>query len=148
MLLGIILVVQYQSLNGFYDNGGGKCYVYLMGTPNLECSIRENQADKLGLYAFDDCDDMAIMAAPGLSGAQQKEMLEHCETRADRFAIMDGPIVSDGNMDIPASEKGYGAMYVPWFKTAKPSWFVGDQGHLKVTGPNRRKLVKCDKNEV
>jgi hypothetical protein len=136
------------SVNGFYDNGGGKCYVYLMGTPNLGCSIRENQADKLGLYAFDDCDDMAIMAAPGLADAQQKEVLEHCDIRKDRFAILDGPIVSDGNMDIPASEKGYGAMYVPWFKAAKPSWFVGDQSHLEVSGPNRRKLVKCEKGEV
>ena len=119
-----------------------------MGTSNLAGSIRENQADKLGLYAFDDCDDMAIMAAPGLTGAQQREMLEHCEVRKDRFAILDGPIVSDGNMDIPTSEKGYGAMYVPWFKAAKPSWFVGDQSHLDTSGPNRRKLVKCDKNEV
>jgi len=136
------------SVNGFYDNGGGKCYVYLMGTPNLGCSIRENQADKLGLYAFDDCDDMAIMAAPGLADAQQKEVLEHCDIRKDRFAILDGPIVSDGNMDIPASEKGYGAVYVPWFKAAKPSWFVGDQSHLEVSGPNRRKLVKCEKGEV
>ena len=136
------------SVNGFYDNGGGKCYVYLMGTPNLECSIRENQADKIGLYSFDDCDDMAIMAAPGLNAAQQKEVLEHCEVRRDRFAILDGPIVSDGAMDIPASEKGYGAMYVPWFKVTKPSWFTGDQSHIEVTGPNRRKLIKCDKNEV
>ena len=136
------------SVNGFYDNGGGKCYVYLMGTPNLDCSIRENQADKLGLYAFDDCDDMAIMATPGLTNAQQKELLEHCEIRKDRFAILDGPIVSDGNMDIPASEKGFGAMYVPWFKASKPSWFNGNQDHIKVTGANRRKLIKCDKNEV
>ena len=136
------------SVNGFYDNGGGKCYVYLMGTPNLDCSIRENQADKLGLYAFDDCDDMAIMATPGLTNAQQKELLEHCEIRKDRFAILDGPIVSDGNMDIPASEKGFGAMYVPWFKATKPSWFNGNQDHIKVTGANRRKLIKCEKNEV
>ena len=137
-----------SSVNGFYDNGGGKCYVYLMGTSSVAGSIRENQADKLGLFAFDDCDDMAIMAAPGLTEAQQREMLEHCEVRKDRFAILDGPIVSDGNMEIPSSEKGYGAMYVPWFKAAKPSWFVGDQSHLDATGPNRRKLVKCDKNEV
>ncbi len=136
------------SVNGFYDNGGGKCYVYLMGTPDLDCSIRENQADKLGLYAFDDCDDMAIMATPGLTDSQQKELLEHCEIRKDRFAILDGPIVSDGNMDIPASEKGFGAMYVPWFKAAKPSWFNGNQDHIKVTGANRRKLIKCEKNEV
>ncbi len=136
------------SVNGFYDNGGGKAYVYLMGVGNTTISIRENQADKLGLYAFDDVDDMAIMVAPGLAAFQQKELLEHCETRKDRFAILDGPIVSDGAMDIPASEKGFGALYVPWLKITKPSWFVGEQDHIKVTGPNRRKLQKTAKSEV
>jgi hypothetical protein len=135
------------GVNGFYDNGGGKAYVYLLGTSNLECSIRENQADKLGLYAFDDCDDMALHVAPGLTFGQQREMLEHCETRKDRFAILDGPIVSQGDMDIPASAKGYGAMYVPWVKVTKPSWYSGDQDH-GVTGPLRRKLIKTDKNEL
>lgn len=136
------------AVNGFYDNGGGKSYVYLMGVKDMDASIRENQADKLGLYAFDDVDDMALMVAPGLSANQQREMLEHCETRKDRFAILDGPIVSDGNMDIPASEKGFGAMYVPWVKITKPSWFVGDQDHIEVKGPNRRKLQKAAKNEL
>ena len=136
------------SVNGFYDNGGGKCYVYLMGVKDQGVSIRENQADKLGLYAFDDAEDVAIMAAPGLAPFQQKEVLEHCETRKDRFAVLDGPIVSDGAMDIPASEKGYGAMYVPWLKITKPSWFTGDQDHIQVKGPNRRKLVKTARNEV
>ncbi|HJN75095.1 MAG TPA: phage tail sheath subtilisin-like domain-containing protein [Myxococcota bacterium] len=136
------------GVNGFYDNGGGKAYVYLMGASHLHVSVRENQADKLGLYAFDDVDDMAIMAAPGLSPNQQKEMLEMCEIRKDRFAILDGPIVSDGGMDIPASQKGYGALYVPWLKVTKPSWFSGNQDHIKVTGPNRRKLLRTEKNEL
>jgi hypothetical protein len=136
------------GVNGFYDNGGGKAYVYLMGTGDTDTSIRENQADKLGLYAFDDVDDIALMAAPGLNGNQQKEMLELCEVRKDRFAILDGTIVSDGNMDIPASNKGYGAIYTPWLKVTKPSWFVGNQDHIQVTGPNRRKLIKAEKNEL
>ena len=136
------------AVNGFYDNGGGKAYVYLMGVKELDVSIRENQADKLGLYAFDDIDDMALMAAPGLAAFQQKEMLELCEIRKDRFAILDGPIVSDGSMDIPASQKGFGALYVPWLKVTRPSWFKGNQDHIKVTGPNRRKLIKCEKNEL
>jgi len=136
------------GVNGFYDNGGGKAYVYLLGVQDLDCSIRENQADKIGLYAFDDVDDMALMAAPGLKPFQQKEMLELCEVRKDRFAILDGPIISDGAMDIPASNKGYGAIYVPWVKITKPSWFNGNQDHIKVTGPNRRKLIKCEKNEL
>ncbi len=136
------------GVNGFYDNGGGKCYVYLMGAQDTSISIRENQADKLGLYAFDDVDDMALMVAPGLMPHQQKEMLELCEIRKDRFALLDGPLVSDGSMDIPASNKGYGAIYVPWVKVTKPSWFTGNQDHLKVTGPNRRKLIKTEKNEL
>jgi len=136
------------GVNGFYDNGGGKCYVYMLGMGETAGSIRENQADKLGLYAFDDVDDMAMMVAPGLTANQQKEMLELCEIRKDRFAILDGPILSDGNMEIPASQKGYGALYVPYMKITKPSWFVGNQDHLKQEGPNRRKLIKCDKNEL
>lgn len=135
------------GVNGFYDNGGGKAYVYLMGTTNIEGTIRENQADKVGLYAFDDCEDMALHVATGLTFSQQREMLEHCETRKDRFAILDGPIVSSGDMDIPASDKGYGAMYVPWIKVAKPSWYVGQQD-IAVPGPLRRKLMKAGAQEL
>ncbi len=136
------------GVNGFYDNGGGKCYVYIMGVQDLNCSIRENQADKLGLYAFDDCDDMALMACPGTNFQQQKELLEHCETRKDRFAILDGPIVSTGDMDVQSSDKGYGSAYVPWVKVTKPSWYNGDQDHIKVSGPLRRKLIKASANEL
>jgi hypothetical protein len=118
-----------------------------MGSQNMNCSIRENQADKVGLYAFDDVDDMAMHCATGLNFNQQREMLEHCETRKDRFAILDGPIVSTGDMDIPASDKGFGAMYVPWVKVTKPSWYASEQ-NINVTGPNRRKLIKCDDTEL
>jgi hypothetical protein len=136
------------GVNGFYENGGGKAYVYLMGVGDLDCSIRENQADKLGLYAFDDCDDMALHVAPGLNFNQQREMLEHCETRKDRFAILDGPPVSMGDMDIPASDKGYGAMYVPWVRITKPSWYTGEAQNLAIPSPVRRKLMKAGKNEL
>ena len=135
------------GVNGFYDNGGGKSYVYLMGVQDLDLSIRENQADKLGLYAFDDVDDMSLHLAPGLSFNQQREMLEHCETRRDRFAILDGPIVSAGDMDIAASDKGYGAVYVPWLRVTKPSWYTGKQD-VTVGGPLRRKLIRAEKNEL
>ncbi len=135
------------GVQGFYDNGGGKAYVYMMGTKDLEASIRGNGGTKSGLHAFDDCEDMAIHVATGLTAQQQKEMLEHCELRKDRFAILDGPIVSHGDMPIPASDKGYGAIYVPWVKVTRPQWYVGKQT-INVTGPIRRKLAKMDKNEV
>jgi phage tail sheath protein FI len=60
-------------------------------------------------------------------------------------------MVSDGSMTIPASAKGYGAMYVPWFKVTRPSWFGGDQSEKvkeMTKGPNRRKLMKAEKTEV
>ena len=84
---------------------------------------------------------MAINCAPGLNFNQQREMLEHCETRKDRFAIVDGPLVSTGDVDIPASQKGFGAMYVPWLKVTKPSWFVGPAPDVSVRGIIRRKLI-------
>jgi hypothetical protein len=135
-----------SAIDGFYANVGGKCYVYMMGAKDVGSSLRENQADKLGLFAFDDVDDIALMAAPGLQPHQQKEMLEYCEIRKDRFAVLDGPIVSSGDMDIPASAKGYGAMYVPWLKVTKPSWFNGEQ-NITVTGRERRKLSKLRSEE-
>ena len=60
----------------------------LRGSGRLSTAIRENQADKLGLYAFDDVDDIALMAAPGCNVNQQREMLELCEVRKDRFALL------------------------------------------------------------
>ena len=134
------------AIDGFYANGGGKCYVYLMGMQDTDGSLSENQADKLGLFAFDDVDDIALMAAPGTASHQQREMLEYCEIRKDKFAVLDGPLVSDGAMDIHASAKGYGAVYVPWFKVTKPSWFAGTQD-ISITGPNRRKLIKVRRED-
>ena len=135
------------AVQGFYDNGGGKAYVYMMGTKNLNGSIRGGFGDKSGLHAFDDCDDMAIHCAPGLKAHQQKEMLEHCEVRKDRFAVLDGPPVSHGDMEIPASDKGFGAMYTPWLRVTRPNWFVGKQD-TDIKGPLRRKFIKPDSNEV
>lgn len=135
------------AVQGFYDNGGGKAYVYMMGTKNLQGSVMGTFVDKSGLHAFDDCDDMAIHVAPGLAPHQQKEMLEYCELRKDRFAILDGPAVSHGDMDIPASDKGFGAIYTPWLRVTRPNWFVGTQD-TDIKGPLRRKFIKPDSNEV
>ena len=44
-------------------------------------------------------------------------------------------------MDIPASAKGYGAMYVPWFKVSKPSGTKEIKTGQR-TGRDRRKLSK------
>ena len=47
---------------------------------------------RTGLKCFDEVDEIAIVAAPGqISPAVQDALLSHCETRKDRFAILDSP---------------------------------------------------------
>jgi len=110
------------AVNGFYENGGGKAYVALHGVTDLNASLVEQPAARRGLHAFDDAEDIALMVAPGLARHQQVELLELCELRKDRFAILDGPAVSTGSVEIPASDAGYGAMYLPWVGVTAPSW--------------------------
>lgn len=136
-----------SAVNGFYDNGGGKAYVYLMGTEDPGASIRENQPEKLGLFAFDDCDDLALHVGAGLAPHQQRQLLEHCEARKDRFAVLDGPLVSTDDLEVPPSAGGFGAMYVPWVAIQRPSWYSGS-GLGQAEGSLRRQLVKSGPAEV
>ena len=47
---------------------------------------------RTGLKCFDEIDEIALVAAPGqTSPAIQDAILSHCETRKDRFAILDSP---------------------------------------------------------
>ena len=46
MAVPVVGVQLRTAVNGFYENGGGKSYVYLMGVTDTEISVRENQADK------------------------------------------------------------------------------------------------------
>ena len=137
------------AVNGFYDNGGGKAYVYLMGTGDLDASASaRTRRTSSGCTPSTTAMTSPSTWRPALQPVHQKEVLEHCEVRKDRFAVLDGPIVSQGDMDIPASNKGFGAMYVPWVKITKPSWFVGSAQEPEVTGMMRRKLIKTSKNEM
>ena len=135
------------ALEGFYNNGGGRCWVHMMGLTDLDGSVSGDPEARTGLHAFDDCEDVAIMAAPGLAAHQQQELLDLCERRRDRFAILDGPPVSTGDLDIPSSDKGYGAMYVPWVKVARPSWFEG-AASLALEPAQQRRLVPAASHEL
>ena len=47
---------------------------------------------RTGLKCFEEIDEIALVAAPGqTSPAIQDAILSHCETRKDRFAILDSP---------------------------------------------------------
>ncbi|MCA9675089.1 MAG: phage tail sheath family protein [Kofleriaceae bacterium] len=85
---------------------------------------------RTGLKCFDEVDEIAIVAAPGqTSPAVADAILSHCETRKDRFAILDSPETINGGVDkLPRPrDSKYGAYYFPWIQVYDP-----DKGHIHV----------------
>ena len=89
-----------------------------------------------GLKCFEEVDEIAIIAAPGqVSPAVQDALLTHCETRKDRFAILDSPETLSGGIDrLPKPrDSKYGAFYFPWIQVYDPdkgNVFVPPSGHI------------------
>ena len=91
---------------------------------------------RTGLKCMDEVDEIAILLAPGqVSPAVQDALLSHCETRKDRFAILDSPETISGGVDkLPKPrDSKYGAYYFPWIQVYDPdkgNIFVPPSGHI------------------
>ncbi len=91
---------------------------------------------RTGLKCFEEVDEIAIVAAPGqTSPAVQDALLSHCETRKDRFAVLDSPETITGGIDkLPKPrDSKYGAYYFPWIQVYDPdkgNIFVPPSGHI------------------
>jgi uncharacterized protein len=91
---------------------------------------------RTGLKCFEETDEIAIVAAPGqTSAAVQDALLSHCETRKDRFAVLDSPETITGGVDkLPKPrDSKYGAYYFPWIQVYDPdkgNIFVPPSGHI------------------
>jgi len=89
-----------------------------------------------GIKCFEEVDEIAIVAAPGqISAAVQDALLTHCETRKDRFAILDSPEAISGGIDrLPKPrDSKYGAYYFPWIQVYDPdkgNVYVPPSGHI------------------
>ncbi|NJL49183.1 MAG: phage tail sheath family protein [Leptolyngbyaceae cyanobacterium SM2_5_2] len=115
-----------HAVYGFFRNGGTRCYV-----------VRVANKDKLddALAAFEAIDDIAIVAAPGITAKAALTALNgHCKqkTTLDRVAIFDSPEtvenaqkrlditqLSPGKGEMP-SKSDYAAYYFPWIKVFDP----------------------------
>lgn len=91
---------------------------------------------RTGLKCFEEIDEIALVAAPGvISPAVQDAILSHCESRKDRFAILDSPETINGGVDRltrPRDSK-YGAYYFPWIQVYDPekgNIYVPPSGHV------------------
>ncbi|AIZ45115.1 tail protein [Deinococcus radiopugnans] len=73
-----------QAVFGFFQNGGQRCYVVNMGSAGQLMRALELVAQR---------DDVAIVAAPGLTDAASYDaLLGHCEQLGDRVAVLDAPL--------------------------------------------------------
>ena len=77
-----------HAVRGFFDNGGTLCYVCNTG----DGPIIGGGRDPVGLDVLATIDEIAIVAAPGQTGAEVYDaLLSHCENLHDRVCILDAP---------------------------------------------------------
>ncbi|MDQ6739416.1 MAG: phage tail sheath family protein, partial [Actinomycetota bacterium] len=78
-----------NAVFGFFDEGGGRCYVVNIGTDG---SLTGTSAKPTGLRLLEAIDDISMVAAPGYADAEAyAALIGHCEhpLRQDRMAILD-----------------------------------------------------------
>lgn len=104
------------GVRGFFENDGLLCHVVA-----LDQRVAPAQALRDGLAASTALDDVDLVCAPDANAADlQSQVLEHCQRRGERFAILDGPpgdaigLVEERQQTLSGAAGGYGALYWPW----------------------------------
>ncbi|HEV2914246.1 MAG TPA: phage tail sheath C-terminal domain-containing protein [Pyrinomonadaceae bacterium] len=78
-----------QAVFGFFQNGGGRCYVVNVGPDRV---LVGDGRKRRGIDLLEEVDEVAIVAAPGFTDAASYDtLLSHCEKLKDRVAILDAP---------------------------------------------------------
>jgi uncharacterized protein len=147
-----------QSVRGFYDNGGGLCYVQPIDDLTEEALTR-------GLAAIASL-DVDLVCAPDIMAASvdnpvalQGAVLDHCKTAGDRMAILDS--LKEAGLSIVKNDQHKtllklgssivnGALYYPWIQ-AYEGRLVPPCGHVAgVYARSDRKfgVHKAPANEV
>jgi phage tail sheath protein FI len=111
-----------HAVYGFFNNGGSRCYVARVTDTTGVADV---------LRAFSAIDEIALVAAPGLTDDAAREAIAtHCRNTGDRFAILDGPdtapdltkltkIAAAGG--VMPGRSDYAAWYFPWIKVFDPA---------------------------
>src|SRR5262249_21390446 len=114
-----------HAVYGFFKNGGTRCFVARVKSDNA------GEIDR-ALSAFESIDEVALIAAPGLTGkVVWDRLVTHCSGCEDRFAILDGGLDDaevNGALDVklltyddpqnsvlPPRDKN-AAFYIPWIE--------------------------------
>lgn len=127
-----------HAVYGFFNNGGGRAYILNTGTLEqakergedassraaLYIGVDNGPGARTGLKAFEEIEDINIVAAPGQTDPViQDAVLSHCENMRYRFAVLDSPeVIEKGGVDkLPKPrDSKYGAYYFPWLEVYDP----------------------------
>jgi uncharacterized protein len=135
-----------HGVYGFFDNGGTRCYV-MRYAPGAPANPLQPLEDPLNLMPLDPIDEISLVVAPGITNVVvQNNLIDHCANMADRFAILDAPVVDAGVSPSVQNTKvipntDYGALYYPRimvFDSAtslnhpetEGETYVGPSGHM------------------
>jgi Bacteriophage tail sheath protein len=133
----------YYSLQSYFDNGGGPCYVVSLGTHGDSVTLGDdNKGIKGGLAALQKEDEPTLILMPDATrltddfSAACGEVLNHCGTMKDRFAILD--VKQDQKPDdfrkVSSDYLSYGAAYTPYLETALVYGYDESKVSVTVTG--------------
>lgn len=153
-----------HAVYGFFNNGGARCFIINVGLGTEEkrparfIGSDNGPGERSGLFAFDDVEEINIVAAPGQTNpAITDAVLTHCEKNRYRFAILDAPeIIESGGVDKlgkPRDSK-YGAYYFPWIEVYDPekgNIFIPPSGHMAgiyARSDAERGVHKAPANEI
>ncbi len=125
----------YDSIQMFYANGGGACYVVSVG-PYNSTALGVKKQDLLdGLESLEQMDRPTLLVIPETvylsvaeSGEVHAAMLAQCNKLQDRFALLDlvngdteitptNNPVTDFRNNVGMNFLKYGAAYYPWVET-------------------------------
>lgn len=77
-----------------------------------------------GIEAFREIDNVSIMAVPGVTEPLVlNKLIAHCESLADRFAVLDAPACASANDLLTCRsfyDSSYAALYAPWVEIFDP----------------------------
>lgn len=87
--------------------------------------VDKGPGKRSGLCAFQEIDDVSIMALPGVTIPEvQSALVAHCEASANRFAILDMPYATRSVDDMLTHrsyfDSSYAAIYHPWLQQFDP----------------------------
>lgn len=132
-----------EAVNGFFENGGIRCYVVRAVAESSELD-KKKEALIQALRVLEPLNDLDLVAIPDAMTLHpneeaiievQREALQHCATCGDRIAILDAlPSLVDGqpkptlkedirshyrDLIVNQKEAFNGVLYFPWLKNAQ-----------------------------